>query len=135
MTTEEFFEDFTQDILARSGAEENFTKSVFLEHMCSLLEEEGAITDFNLTEHKITTKGQAVDAWSFDHELSSLTLILSDYRSSGKLESLTNTDLGNGFKRLRNFTTAALTPKFSESLEESDPVTELAWLIQMTKSQ
>jgi hypothetical protein len=130
MTTKEFFEDFTQDILAQSGAEENFTRSIFIDHMCTLLENEGTISGYALTEHKITSRGQAVDAWSYDDEFSCLTLILADFRSSAKMETLTNTEINTGFKRLRNFVDAALKPKFSTSLEESDPVAELAWLIQ-----
>lgn len=133
MNAEEYFDDFTQDIIARSGAEEKFKRSVFLEHMCSLLESEGIISGFELTEHKITSRGQAVDAWSYDDELSCLTLILGDYRSGENLESLTNTDLGNSFKRLRNFVDASLKPKFTASLEESDPVAALAWMIQESK--
>lgn len=130
MKIEEFFNDFTQDILAQSGAEENFTRSVFIEHMCTLLENEGAISGYDLTEHKITSRGQAVDAWSYDDEFSKLTLILADYRTSGELESLTKTDINTCFKRLRNFIFSALKPGFSASLEEADPVSELAWLIQ-----
>jgi len=129
MNPEEFFEDLTQDILARAGAEENFTRTTFLDYMCSKLEDEGFISGFDLTEHKISTKGQAVDAWSYDHELSKLTLFLGDYRSSGKLESLTNSEIGKLFKRLRNFVDASLKDNFAGSLEESDPVTSLAYLI------
>jgi hypothetical protein len=135
MTTEEFFADFTQDMHARAGAEANFTRSIFLEHMCGLLEDEGIISGYDLTEHKITSRGQAVDAWSYDDELACLTLILRDFRDGNKLESLTNTELGNAFKRLRNFFNAALKPKFSASLEESDPVTSLAWMIQESKAE
>lgn len=134
MTAEEYFNDFTQDILARSGAEENYTRSVFLEHMCSLMETEGIISEYELTEHKITSRGQAVDAWSFDSEFLCLNLIIGDYRSGDKLESLTKTDLGNSFKRLRNFVDASLNPKFTKSLEESDRVASLAWMIQKSKS-
>lgn len=135
MKAEEFYEDFIQDIHARSGAEENFTKSIFLEHMCSLLEDEGIITGFELTEHKITSRGQAVDAWSYDDELSCLTLILGDFRDGNKLSSLTNTELGNSFKRLRNFVDAALKPKFPASLEESDPVASLTWMLLESKAE
>ena len=134
MTIEEFFEDFTQDMHARAGAEANFTRSIFLEHMCGILEAEGVISGYDITEHKITSRGQAVDAWSYDDELSCLTLILRDFRDGTKLESLTNTDLGSAFKRLRNFFDATLKPKFSASLEESDPVASLAWMINESKA-
>ena len=137
MIAQEFFVDFTQDILARSGAEENFTRSIFLEHMCSLLETEGVISGYDLTEHKITTgrKSQAVDAWSFDEERSCLTLILADYRISDTIESLTKTNIGNGFKRLGNFVSTAMESTFTTSLEESDPVAGLAWLMRETRNE
>lgn len=133
MEPEEFFKDLTQDILARAGAEENFTRTTFLDYMCSKLEDEGFISGFDLTEHKISSKGQAVDAWSYDHELSKLTLFLGDYRSSGKLESLTNSEIGKFYKRLRNFVDASLKDSFAGSLEEADPVTSLAYLINDTQ--
>lgn len=129
MEAEEFFNDFTQDILARAGAESNFTRSTFLDYMCSRLEDEGFISGFDLTEHKISSKGQAVDAWSYDDELGKLTLFLGDYRSSGKLETLTNSEIAKLFKRLRNFVEASLNINFAGSLEESDPVASLAYLI------
>ena len=129
MKAEDFFADFTQDIHARAGAETNFTRSIFLERMCTLLEDEGVISGYELTEHKITPRGQAVDAWSYDEELSCLTLIIRDFRDGNSLESLTNTELENAFKRLRNFVDAALKRKFTASLEESDPVASLAWMI------
>ncbi len=135
MDINEYFVDFTQDILARSGSEENFTRSVFLDHMCSLLESEGVISGYELTEHKITTRGQAVDAWSYDDELLCLTLIIADYRSGDTLESLTGTELVTAFKRLSNFVDASSHLKFTRSLEESDPVSSLAWLVQETRSE
>lgn len=132
MTEIDFFTDFRQGILARSGAEENFTKSIFLDHMCSLLETEGVITGYNLTEHKMTAgrRGQAVDAWSFDEDRSCLTLVLADYRTSETMESLTKTDVENGFKRLRYFVGSVTDVGFVSSLEESDPVSCLAWFMQ-----
>jgi len=132
MTIDEFFQDFTQDMLARSGAEENFTRSIYLDHMCTLLETEGIITGYDLTEHKISQAGmrsQAVDAWSFDEDRSCISLIIADYRVSDSLESLTNTDIGKNFKRLRSFVSSAMNPAFTASLEETEPVAGLAWLM------
>lgn len=135
MNEEEYFEELTQEILARSGAEENFSRTTFLDFMCSRLEEEGFISGFDLTEHKITSRGQAVDAWSFDDEFSRLTLFIADFRSSGDLESLTNTEISNLFKRVRRFVESALTNEFVRSLEESDPVSGLAWLISESRQE
>lgn len=128
MEIEDFFEDFTQDLYAQAGAEENFTRSVFIDYICTILESEGSIAAYSLAEHKMTAKGQAVDAWYYDDELSRLTMIIADYRTSDELETLTNTDIKASFKRLRNFVTSVKKEKFTESLEESDAVAELAWL-------
>jgi hypothetical protein len=129
MTPEEFYDDLKQEILARAGAEENFTRTTFLDFMCSKLEEEGFISGFELTEHKISSRGQAVDAWSFDDELSKLTLFIGDYRNSESLETLTNGEITKLFKRLRKFLDSSLSPRFAEDLEEADPVAGLAWFI------
>jgi len=136
MTIDEFFQDFTQDVLARSGAEENFTRSIYLDQMCTVLENEGIITGYDLTEHKISQAGmrsQAVDAWSFDEERSCINLILADFRVSDSLESLTNTDIVKSFKRLRTFVTSAMNPEFATSLEETEPVAGLAWLMRESR--
>jgi len=131
MTKEEFFEELNQNILARAGAQENFTRSIFLEDMCSLMEQEGLFSGYDLTEHKGHSgrKQLAVDAWAYDSERSCLFLILADYRSSGQLESLTNTDINKQFRRLRTFVEASCDKNYERELEESDPVTQLAWLI------
>ena len=135
MSQEEFFKDFTQEIIARSGAEDNFTRTTFLEYMCSKLEDDGFISGFDLTEHKITSRGQAVDAWSYDDELSRLTLFIGDFRSSGNLENLTNKEISTLFKRLRRFTEAALKDSFAASLEEADSTASLARLIAESKDR
>ncbi len=134
MNPEEYFRDLTQDILALAGAEENFTRSTFLDFMCSKMEDEGFISGYDLTEHKISSKGQAVDAWAYDPELSKLTLFIGDYRSSESLETLTKTELDKLFKRLRKFVDASLSAHFAESLEEADPVSSLAYLIKETRN-
>ena len=129
MEIEDFFEDFTQDLYAQAGAEENFTRSVFIDYICTILESEGSIGAYSLAEHKMTAKGLAVDAWYYDDELSRLTMIIADYRGSNELETLTNTEIKTSFKRLRKFIASAQKENFTESLEESDPVAELAWLL------
>ncbi len=131
MTEQEFFNDFQQDMIARSGAEENYTRSEYLEYMCSLMEQEGLFSGYDITEHKSSAGRSkiAVDAWSFDDERSCLHLVIADYRSSMELEVLTNTDIKNLFRRLRGFVQEAFKDTFKEALEESDPVVQLAWLI------
>lgn len=135
MTIEEYYQEFTQDLIARAGADENFTRSSFVEHMCSTLEDEGFMTGYAQTDYKNTTKGLAVDAWSFNDELACLTLIVGDYRDSGSLETLTKTDIEKAFKRLVRFVESSLTGGFAESLDEAMPVTELAWMFKKSRHE
>lgn len=132
MNINEYFEEFAQDLHAEAGADENFLKSSFVEHMCSLMEAEGFISEYSVVEHKQTAKGLAVDAWSYDESLSKLTLFVADYRDSGKLEALIQKEVTDQFKRLGRFVDACLKPDFAKSLDESMPVTELAWHIAQT---
>ncbi|MEO8617074.1 MAG: AIPR family protein [Luteolibacter sp.] len=135
MTLEDYFQEFTQELVAQAGADENFTRSSFIEHMCSSLEDEGFMTGYAQTDYKNTTKGLGVDAWSYDNELACLTLILGDYRDSGSLETLTKTDIEKAFKRLVKFVESSLTKGFAESLDEAMPATELAWMIRKSRNE
>ena len=135
MTIEEYYNEFTQDLIAKAGADENFTRSSFVEHMCSILEDEGFITGFSQTDYKNTTKGLAVDAWSFNEELACLTLIVGDHRDSSTLETLTNSDIETSFKRLVRFVETCLKDKFVDSLDEAMPVTELAWMLKKSRNE
>jgi hypothetical protein len=129
MNLDNYFEEFTQDLYAQAGSDGDFIRSTFVERMCSLIEAEGFIPSFSQTDYKHTSRGLAVDAWSYDDDLSKLTLFVTDYRDSGDLETLTQTQVTEGFKRLGRFLEACLKTEFPESLDESMPVTGLAWFI------
>jgi len=129
MNINEYFKEFTQDLHAQAGADGDFLRSKFVEHMCSLIEDDGFIPSFSQTDYKHTSRGLAVDAWAYDLELSKLTMFVTDYRDSGDLETLTQTEVADCFKRLERFLEACLKKEFSKSLDESMPVTELAWFI------
>ena len=129
MTIEEFHTEFMQDLAARSGSKEDFTRSVFVEHMCGFLADQGLFADFSQTDYKDTTKGYAVDAWAFEEDLSTLVLLVSDFRDSPSLENLTNTQIMTGFNRLSRFIDASRNEDFVAALDESMPVAELAWFI------
>jgi hypothetical protein len=129
MTIEEFYTDLRQNLLARSGADGNFTRSTFVNHMCTLLEEQGTISSHNQTDYKFTSKGHAVDAWAMEEEFSTLYLLVADHRDAAQAESLLSSEIAAAFARLTRFFDAAQSVEFAESLDESMPVTELAWLI------
>lgn len=135
MNIEDFHHEHTQELMAKAGAEENFTRSSFVEEICTTLEDEGFITGYTQTDFKHTTKGIAVDAWSYDDELACLTLIIGDYRDSADLEKLTNTEISKAFRRLVKFLESSLQGGFAEELDESMPVTELAWMIRDSSAE
>ena len=129
MDIDEYFEEFIQDLYAQAGSDGDFIRSAFVERMCSLIEADGFIPSFEQTDYKHTSRGLAVDAWAYDEDLFKLTLFVTDYRDSGNLETLTQTEVTDAFKRLARFVEACLKVGFPESLDESMPVTGLAWFI------
>lgn len=129
MTIEEFHGNQRQNLLAQSGADENYTRSTFITHMCSLLEGQGLISSFAQTDYKYSTKGYVVDAWTLEEEFSTLYLFVADYRDSAEVENLNNTQIAASFTKLIKFYEASCSDGFAEALDESMPVTELAWLI------
>jgi hypothetical protein len=122
----EYHHEYMQEIYARAGSEQNFYQSVFLEQMSSLLEDQGLISGFNSVEFKKTARGLAVDGWDYDEDLAILSLFLVDFRPSDVLDTITQTEISRGFKRLERFLTESLKSTFVELLEESAPIYELA---------
>lgn len=126
---DDYYQEFRQDLHAQAGAGENFMRSTFVERLCQLVEDEGFVSDYIQTTYKHTSRGLAVDAWANDEEFAKLTLFVADYRDSDKMETLTQTDINDSFRRLTRFYEACLKKEFAKSLDESMPVTELAWHI------
>lgn len=91
-----------------------------------VLEDQGLIGGFNSVEFKKAAKGLAVDGWYYDEDLAVLSLFLVDFRSSAALETITQTEITRGFKRLERFLSESLKNNFVELLEESAPIYELA---------
>lgn len=129
MTIDDFYNDFRQELFAKSGAKANFNRSAFVEHMCDLLVEQGFFTEYAQTDFKITQKGQAVDAWALEEEFSTLHLLIADYREDTTPQTLTNTEIQALFTRLVRFFDACRAKAFVQGLDESMPVTKLAWLV------
>lgn len=127
----ENYTKFMQDILAKADAEETDQKNIFLEDICQLLEDEGQISGYDLTEYKLThsSKSLAVDAWSYDEDRSILTLIYADFRHDQTSQSLTKTQIAQSYKKLRRFVQEAKSQDFFEALEDSAPVKSLVDII------
>lgn len=129
MNIEDFFQDYRQDLIAHAGVESNYLRSTFVDKMCALIEEDGAIPDFTQVDYKHTQKGLAVDAWSYDPAIYKLTLFVSDFRDEEKLQTLTQKEVEDSFKRLTRFVEICHKHEFVKSLEEAMPVLDLARFI------
>lgn len=135
MSLAEYHNEYMQEIYARAGSEQTFYQSSFLDQMSSLIEDQGLIAGFNSVEFKKTTKGLAVDGWYYDEDLTLLSLFLVDFRPSASLETLTQTEISRGFKRLDRFFVESLKDSFAELLEESAPIYELADVIRRQRKR
>lgn len=135
MTIEEYYADFGQELLARAGTEGDFTRSVFVDHVCSFLEEQGTIADFSQTDFKHTAKGYAVDAWSWNEDFGQLFIFTADFRDTSELEMMTKTEMETAFNRLSRFFEASQKETFAAGLDESMPIAELAWRIAKPKTK
>lgn len=134
MTIEEFYEDFKQDILAKSGENENFLSSTFLEHVGERLLEAEGYPALKPVSYKHTQKGLAVDAWANDDE-GRFCLFLSDFRNAPVTEELVNSKILNMFARLERFLDACGQKTFVEKLEDSAEVLPLVRHLYENKGQ
>lgn len=125
----EFYTSLQQTIIAGADANENFQNSTFTDYACEILEDQGVIPDYALSEYRKESKGFRVDAWSFDKETDRINLIVCDFSMAPQPETLTKTQLTKAFKRPERFFYECLKANFRSSLEESDPATALAWEI------
>lgn len=126
MTIDEFHSDFMQDLFARAGADRNFVESAFTEQMCDFLVDQAVVENYTQIDYKKTERNMRVDASLFDEESGVLTLCISEFRHSLKLESLSGTDVKRIFGKAERFLKASKSSSFYQSMEESCPAYELA---------
>lgn len=124
MNLEEYFHDFMQDIYASAEAGNQFTESVFVEHMCDFLVEQAILEEYAQISYKKDSVGLKVDAYEYLEDSGSITLLVSYFRE--QYETLTQTDAVKIFKIASKFFQKSLEYKFHTSMEESDPAYSLA---------
>ncbi len=129
MNIEDYHVEFMQDIIARSGAANDFYEASFTERLCDFLVEQAVIGDYAYVGYKKMGKGIRLDAWDFNEEMEILNLFVTDFRFSKDLEALSNTDVSKSFNRVAKFFTESLHKKFHPSLEETTPGYEAARII------
>ncbi len=121
MELAEYYTEFMQNLHARSGAEQNFTEAVFTEYLCDFLIEQAAVDNYTYIGYRNTARGLRADAWDYNEETGLLNLFITDFKFGDTAESLTNTDITRGLKRLEKFFLECLSPAFLKGLEESSP--------------
>lgn len=129
MNIQEYYNEFMQDIYARSGVSEEIDSIAFTERMCEFLIDEAIIDEYAVVGYKKDNLGIRVDAWQINEDAEVLRLFISDFRSGDKLLSLTQTDVLNDFKKLERFFSRSIKSNFSQLMEESDPAFGLAHTI------
>lgn len=132
MTIEEYYVSFIQDLLADSG--DDFVLNTFVEKMCEIISEQGIMPDAELVGYKFSQRGIAVDAFAREPERNRSVLVISDFRNSEEIETITNTDIERLLKRLDRFVEFCGKRDYVEALEESDPVFPLARFIYENRS-
>lgn len=124
-----YHEEFIQDILARSGAELNFTEAVFTERMCEFLVDQAVVENFTYVGYRNSPRGIRVDAWDYNDDTETLNLFVTDFRFSNELERLSGAEVTRSFKRVEKFFSECLNLNFLVAMEESAPAYELARMI------
>ena len=122
----EFYNEFMQEIYARSGAESDFNEAIFTERLCEFLVEQAHIEAFEYAGYKKSALGLRVDAWDYSADTSALRLFITDFRSMKELETLTRTEVEKLLRQAQRFFVRSLKRDFFESLEESSPSYGLA---------
>ena len=117
------------------GPKAILVRLVFTDKLCDFLVDQAILENYTSIGFRKTSKGVRVDAANLNEETEVLTLLVTDFRFSNNMESLTKTDTNKNFKRAENFFRESLGRRYYESLEESSPAYELAREIFENKSQ
>ena len=114
---EEFLHDFRQEILADAEANMDFLEAEFTQYIADELVDSGVIDGFEPCHFRPPLGGIRVDGYWFND--ASLDLFITDFANRETLQSLTQTEVIQIFKRLENFFTASAEKNLFASLEET----------------
>lgn len=123
-TSQEFFHDFRQELMAGAEANSAFQLAEFMDAVAGELIDTGFVDGFDFCHYR-AQRGMRVDGYWFDDE-GALDLFVADFESRDELASLTQTDVVSTFKRLTNFFEASRTKELFKELEETSPEYGLA---------
>lgn len=119
-TSEEFFHDFRQELLAGAEANGSFQLFEFMEAVANELVETGFTEGFELCDYRPPQGGMRVDGFWFNDE-GVLDLFIADFDFRVELASLTKTEVNAIFKRLVNFFEASINKGLAGELEITSP--------------
>lgn len=130
-TTEEFFHDFRQELLAGAEANGLFQLDEFMETVAAELVDTGFTEGFELCHYR-AQRGMRVDGFWFNDE-GVLDLFIADFDSRNELATLNKADVVATFKRVFNFFEASATKYLAGELEVTSPAYGLARQIEDRK--
>jgi hypothetical protein len=123
-TSQEFFHDFRQELLAGAEANGSFQLAEFMDAVANELMETGFVDGFEFCHYK-APRGMRVDGYWFDDE-GALSLFVADFECRNELASLTRTEADAAFKRVASFFEASLSKSLHYDLEVTSPEYGLA---------
>ncbi|MXW46041.1 MAG: AIPR family protein [Gammaproteobacteria bacterium] len=124
ITTQEFFHDLKQDLMAGAEANSAFQLAEFMNVVANELTETGFIEGFEFCHYR-AQRGVRVDGYWFTDD-GNLDLFIADFDSRTELATLTQTNVLTIFKRLANFLEASKEKELHRGLEETSPEYGLA---------
>jgi hypothetical protein len=124
LTTQEFFHDFRQELMAGAEANSTFQLAEFMDAVANELIETGFVEGFEFCHYR-AQRGMRVDGYWFDDE-GALDLFIADFDSRTELASLTQTEVMSAFRRLANFFESCRNRALYHELEETSPEYGLA---------
>ena len=130
MKIEDYHKDLLSDVGSSAEALNNVSEHSFKEICLGELVDIAVIDDFEITDYYNKNKGFKVDAWYYDQTSNLLNLIVSDFSNKPEIETINESSLKKAIDRPINFfKTCTKDQNFKRSLEDSDPISALAWKI------
>lgn len=123
-STEEFFHEFRQEMLAGAEANSSFQLASFMEAIAKELIDTGFVEGFEFCHYR-AQRGMRVDGYWFDEE-GGLDLFVADFESRNELGSLTKSEIDAAFRRVSAFFQNAVEKELYKELEVTAPEYGLA---------
>lgn len=123
-TTEVFFHNFRQELLAGAEANGRFQLDEFMEAVAAELIDTGFTEGFELCHYR-AQRGMRVDGFWFNDE-GVLDLFIADFDSRNELTTLNKADVTAAFKRISKFFETSANKHLARDLEVTSPEFGLA---------